>query len=93
VLIREGELRPGHPWRQYLVVSDERVAVVHMEQALFGGWRFQRVDVQGKDAWPRMSRDDIVAWKFRADDGRTRVAEGLGEFRTRLLEVARAGRV
>ena len=38
-----------------------------------------------------MKRDDIVAWKLHHNDGLTRVAEGLGYFRARLLEVARAG--
>jgi hypothetical protein len=74
-----------------LVIGDERVAIVHMTPALLGGWRFHRVEVQGKDEWPRMKRDAIVDWKFQADDGRTRVAEALGDFRERLLEVARAG--
>lgn len=86
VLVREGD-----GWRQYLVIGDERVAIVHMTPALLGGWRFHRVEVQGKDEWPRMKRDAIVDWKFQADDGRTRVAEALGDFRERLLEVARAG--
>ncbi len=86
VLVREGK-----GWRQYFVISDERVAIVHMQPALLGGWRFQRVEVQGKDDWLGMKRDAIVEYRFRADDGTTRVAEGLGDFRERLLEVARSG--
>jgi hypothetical protein len=88
VLVRE-----GNGWRQYFVIGDERVAIVHMKPALLGGWRFHRVEVQGKHDWPRMKRDAIVEWKFHADDGRTRVAEGLGDFRERLLEVARSGQL
>jgi len=86
-------LREGVGWRQYAVISDERVVIVHMKPALLGGWRFHRVEVQGKDEWPGMKRDAIVAWKLSADDGLTRVAEGLGNFRERLLEVARSGQL
>lgn len=88
VLVREGT-----GWRQYFVISDERVAVVHMKPAYLGGWRFDHVDVQGEDDWPGMKRDAIVAWKFQSDDGLTRVAEDLGDFRERLLEVARVAAV
>ncbi|MGH9883889.1 MAG: hypothetical protein ACREBE_00050 [bacterium] len=88
VLVRE-----GNGWRQYLVISDERVAIVHMKPAYLGGWRFDHVEVQGEDDWPGMKREAIVAWKFQSDDGRTRVAEDLGDFRERLLEVARVAAV
>ncbi len=81
-------VRDGDGWRQYFVVSDARVAIVHMTPALFGGWRLDRVNVQGSEDWPNMSRDLIVAWKFRADDGRTRIADDLGAFRDKLIDHA-----
>lgn len=63
-------MREGDHWRQYLVVTDERVAIVHMRPALLG-WNFGRLDIQTGDEWPCMTRDQIVAWKRHHDDGRT----------------------
>lgn len=83
VLVRE-----GMGWRQYLVVTDRRVAVVEMVPALWGGWNFQRVTIQDGDAWT-MSREHIVAWKMAHDDGRTSICGELPqEFRAKLLDRA-----
>jgi hypothetical protein len=91
ILVREGKLNvrsAGPDWRQYMVVTDERVAVVHMVPALLSGWNFQRVDIQTGSDWEGMTRDRIVAWKFRHDD-RARLAEDLSpEFRQKLLSRA-----
>lgn len=82
ILVREGELSPGNKWRQYLIVSNERVFVVHMTQAMFG-WNIGRIDKQGAAEWPGMDCEAIVAWKLH--DERTRVADDLGDFRERLI--------
>jgi len=89
ILVREGRL--GHnPWRQYFVITNSRVAVVHMVPALWGGWHFDRVDVQDGDSWPNMTADLIVEWKMHNDDGLTKSVDDLDdEFRHKLL--ARAG--
>lgn len=88
ILVREGK-----GWRQYLVISNERVAIVEMVPALLSGWNFQRVSVQGSTDWPGMSRDAIVAWKFRNDDGRTAAASVPASFLATLLKNARFGRI
>lgn len=85
ILMREGE-----NWRQYLLVGDERVLVVHMVPALFGGWRFDRVNKQFADDWPSMPREAIIAWKMRNDDGRTKIAEISDDWRARLISYAEA---
>src|SRR5277367_5283054 len=91
ILVREGK-----GWRQYLVVDDGRVAIVDMAPALWGGWNFRRVDVQGEADWPNMKRDAIVRWKMDNDDGRTRVAGAAdlspSDFRAKLLDRAYGGR-
>ena len=81
ILVREGE-----NWKQYLVISDEKVYVTHMVQALYG-WNIGRIDFQGSADWPNMDRDTIVKWKLSNDDGRTRVADDidLGNFREKLI--------
>ncbi len=84
-------VREGNGWRQYMVVSDARVAVVHMVPALLCGWNFTRVDIQGSDDWRTMSRDEIVDWKFRFNDGRTEIAPNLGSFRATLIARAYGG--
>lgn len=86
ILMREGT-EPGYRWRQYLVISDERVAIVHMVPALFG-WNFGMVDIQGASDWPGMARDAIVAWKHTHNDGRTLDATLDDSARARLLAVA-----
>jgi hypothetical protein len=85
-------MREGKDWRQYLLVGDERVLVVHMVPALWGGWKFQHVDKQFASDWPNMSRESIVAWKMRADDGLTSAAKLDDEFRERLIKYAEGGR-
>lgn len=75
ILVREGE-----NWRQYLLVDDERVVIVHMTPAMFG-WNIGRIDKQGASDWPDMKRDDIVAWKMRNDDGLTLLADDDADFR------------
>ncbi len=87
VMVREGSYA-GYSWRQYFVVTDNRVAVVHMTPAMFG-WNIGRIDVQSGDDWCGMSRDQIIAWKERSDDGITGFDPDLGDFRATLL--ARAG--
>jgi hypothetical protein len=91
ILMREGNMRgKGAPdWRQYLVITDGRVAIVEMTPALLGGWSFKRVTVQGNDDWPNMTRDQIVASKRQWDDGKTTEPKIDPEFRQKLL--ARAG--
>jgi len=84
ILVREGK-----GWRQYMVVSDARVAIVHMTPALWEGWKFDRVEIQGPDDWGTLTRDQIVAWKFSGDDGLTKIAPDLGGFRDKLLERAK----
>ena len=88
ILIREGMLGKN-PWRQYMVITDGCVVVVHMTPALIAGWNFQRKDRQDGDAWPNMTRDQIVAWKLRHDD-LARVFESPIDsgFRARLLAYA-----
>lgn len=84
ILMREGE-----NWRQYLLVGNERVYVVHMVPAVLG-WNLGRVDKQGAVEWPNMSRDAIVAWKMHNDDGRTKIADISDEWRARLISYAEA---
>lgn len=86
-------MREGDGWRQYMVVSDERVAIVHMTPALIAGWNFVRVDKQGSADWPGMSRDAIVAWKLANNDGLTRVVDLASDsgFRARLIARATEG--
>lgn len=91
ILVAEGKYGTCH-WRQYLVVTDERVAVVHMEPALWGGWRFQRVDVQDGDAWRGMTTADIVRYKSVPSFAPS-LAPDLGDFRARLLAVAASGQL
>lgn len=71
ILMREGTLA-RYPWRQYMVVTDKRVAIIEMKPAYLGGWNIDSVTIQGDKDWPGMTRDAIVAWKFEGDDGRTR---------------------
>ena len=89
--MREGMLG-ANGWRQYFVVTDSRVAVVHMVPALWGGWSFERTEVrEGEDHWPNMSADLIVEWQmYNNYDGLTRIVDNLDdEFRAKLL--SRAG--
>lgn len=91
ILMREGNMRGKGPpdWRQYLVITDGRVAIVEMTPAMWGGWSFKRVTIQDQDEWPNMTRDQIVASKWQWDDGKTTEAKLDPEFRAKLL--ARAG--
>lgn len=83
-------MREGKGWRQYIVVTDGRTAVVEMTPALLGGWKFHRVTVQGDADWNGMSRDQILAWKRESDDGRTSIVKDLSvESRDRLLDHAK----
>lgn len=92
ILMREGDGGrdyPSHRWRQYIIVGDGVVYIVHMTPALLGGWNFGRVDRQGESEWPGMSRDEIIAWKVRNNyDGLTRPTNDLGEFGFRLIQHA-----
>ena len=80
ILIREGK-----SWRQYFVVRDARVAIVEMVPAGIG-WNIGRVTIQGSADWNKMTREQILAWKKSADDGRTSEATGLpADFVAKLL--------
>ena len=82
-------MREGNGWRQYLVVSNERVAIVHMKPASLRGWNIERVAHQGAEDWPKMSRDQIVDWKRANDDGFTVWNPAVAPtFRDRLFSVA-----
>jgi hypothetical protein len=85
ILVREGK-----SWRQYLVITNERVAIVHMTPAELVGWNIHHVDIQGPDEWPGMTREAIVSWKAHTDDGHTRhvTATELGNFHGKLLASA-----
>lgn len=89
ILVREGT-DPRYLWRQYFVVTDERVAVVHMTPALWGGWKFHWTDIRGADDWGTQSREQIVAYMFHwCTDGLTRHASDLDAgFRAKLLAKA-----
>lgn len=92
VLLAEGRYGTCH-WRQYLVVTDERVAVVHMEPTLWGGWRFLRIDVQDGDAWRGMTIEAIIRYKTVPGGHVPALAPPLGDFRARLLAAAEAGKL
>lgn len=74
ILMRAGDNGRGYKWLQYMVITDNRVAIVHMRPALLAGWNLDRVDVQGDADWQGRSRDSIVAWKLHNDDGLTSIA-------------------
>lgn len=79
-------LREGLQWRQYLVITDGRVAIVSMSPALLGGWRFVGVDIQSCADWSGMTAAAITAWKLANDDGRTTIVVAIdADFRARLL--------
>lgn len=91
IVIGRESADPRYRWKQYLVVSDQRVAVVEMVPALYG-WNLGRVTVQAAADWNGMARDAIVAWKLRHDD-RAHVATDLEPaFRARLLALGESGR-
>lgn len=90
IMVAEGS-SPRYAWRQYLVITDRRLVIVEMVPALFGGWKFQRVTVQGAEDWPG-GRDSIVAWKL-ANAYPPAMAGDLGEFRAKLVAVAESGRL
>lgn len=91
ILVAEGT-NPGYMWRQYHVITDGRCAIVEMLPALCpGGWNFHRVWMSGADDWPKMSPDQIVAWKTQHCS--MRAAPDLGAFTAKLLAVAADGRL
>lgn len=49
-------------WKQYIIIRDGRVTIMHMVPALFG-WNVGHIDQQGGDDWPGMSADSILLWK------------------------------
>lgn len=91
IMVAEGTT-PGYRWRQYLVVSDERCVCVEMLPALLCGWKFHRITVSAGEDWRGSIRDRIVAWKM-AHSQPIAMAPDLGDFRAKLLEVAKAGRL
>lgn len=52
---------PRGTWLQYQVISDERCVIIEMVPALFSGWKFHRVIVQGAVDWSGRSAAAIVA--------------------------------
>lgn len=63
VMMAESSNMRQYPWRQYYVISDRRMVIVEMEQAVLDGWRYKSAKVQGEDCWPGMDRDTIIAYK------------------------------
>lgn len=88
IMVREDAKKT---WRQYMVITNQRVAIVEMLPAILGGWNFHRETIQGKDDWPNMTRDQIVAYKVTHNtDDLTKLVTNLDPtFRAKLL--ARAG--
>jgi hypothetical protein len=66
IMIREGKIG-ANPWRQYMVISDERVVIIDMLPMLHG-WNFGKCTVQCSEDWPNMKEAKIVDWKHRNDD-------------------------
>jgi len=89
IMVSEGTT-PGYLWRQYIVITDGRVAIVEMLPALLFGWKFHRVTVQSHDDWGSSTRDSIVAYMLASAHPPV-MAPDLGEFRARLLAVAEQG--
>lgn len=92
VLIREGSYGRALGnvcWRQYLIVTDERVAIVDMVPAMYG-WNFGKVTVQDGDAWRGQDCDSILDWKRRAGDEPV-LARIDGVDRAKLLALASVG--
>ena len=89
MLAEGGDGTYGRPrWRQFLVITDERVAIVEMTPALYG-WNIGRVTIQQGEDWPGMSAERIYAWKRANDPGLTEVLlESLGDFAPKLLQAA-----
>lgn len=89
-----------HTWRQYLVITDGRVACVEMVPALLlGGWNFHRMWVQTAEH-AGYSRDAIVR-NYRHCHYVPEYATGfclvpagsLGDFEARLFAVAADGKL
>ncbi len=66
VLAREGTIGRT-PWKQLLLVENERVIVLDLVPALLSGWNVRAISTQD-DAWEGMSEAEILAWKERAED-------------------------
>lgn len=84
ILSRENDARS---WKQFLVITRGRVALVEMSPALCG-WNYGRVTIQTSADWGDMSADAIVAWKLRNDDGLTSAPTIPERDVARLLELA-----
>jgi hypothetical protein len=86
ILVREGSAK-GYCWKQYMVVTDERVAVVEMTPAMFG-WNIGRVTVQSGDDWRGLNAAAIVAWKAQSDDRAKPANDITPDFLSKLLVMA-----
>lgn len=68
LFVREGSIH-GNKWRHLILVTDGRDTVIELKPALLSGWDVERIEVrQGRDAWPGMSQEEIVAWIERNRD-------------------------
>ncbi len=88
-----------HTWRQYLVITDARVACVEMIPAVLAGWKLHRVWVQTEDH-KGYSQSAIARGYLESQYGHqyasawSLVPSGsLGTFETRLIAVAAAGKL
>jgi hypothetical protein len=87
IMVREGTIGK-HAWKQFMVITDQRVALVEMTPAILG-WNIGKVTVQSGEDWASMDESAIVAWKLRNDDKSVVVApESLSDFLPKLLKVA-----
>lgn len=70
VMKREGALTSGgrvvKRWRQYSIIDDGKVTIVHMAPAELAGWNIERVEVQDADEWAGMSAAQIVIYKLES---------------------------
>lgn len=76
VSMREGAIA-GKPWRQYALIADGRVIIMHLRPALLEGWNVERIEAQGEAEWSDMRADSIRAFKSECDDGLTRWLDGI----------------
>lgn len=86
IMVNEGVCF-GKRWRNYNVVTDNRVAIVEMTEAILG-WNIGKVTIQGDAEWLGYSEESIVA--FKLENGRARLVSDseIGDFMPRLLAAA-----
>lgn len=66
IITREGAIG-AHRWKHHLLIRDARVDIFEMEPAVLG-WNLKRITVQGAEAWPDMTAEQILAWKRATPD-------------------------